>query len=143
MRIADLKQLLLPAAVAVLLPAAAWAQTAEGPRQRTLGDLARLCSVPASQDRAAEAMAFCHGYLLGIGDFHAAAFPASSRPGPLFCPPSPQPTLTQVTGSLVAWVEAHPQYAGERAIDGVTRWAQATYPCPTQPSAARGTRPAR
>jgi hypothetical protein len=131
--------------MAVLLSAVtASAQPApEAARPRSLGELAAICATPADHARHAEAIAFCHGYLLGVGDFHAAVFPAASQPGPLFCPPStPAPSLSQVTASLVAWTQANQQYATDRAIDGVARWAKATYPCPPQPATppARGGR---
>jgi hypothetical protein len=34
----------------------------------------------------------------------------------------------------VAWARAHPQYSGERAIDGLMRFATETYPCPATPA---------
>ncbi len=145
MRMRVLKRALLPGAMTIMFaPAAVLAQAPPEPRNsRTLGELAALCAPPASQDGRSEAVAFCHGYLLGIGDFHASAFPTGSRRGPLFCPPPTPPTLIQVTDSLVTWARANPQYAGDRAVDGVTRWAQATYPCPPQPAAAPATRRSR
>ncbi|MBC9205225.1 hypothetical protein IBL26_00140 [Roseomonas aerophila] len=136
-------QVWLPAGLFLLSATTALAQpTPETARPRSLGELAAICGTPAGQARQVEALAFCHGYLLGVGDFHAAVFPASARPGPLFCPPTPAPSLMQVTDSLVAWAQANPQYAADRAIDGVARWAKATYPCPPQPAAppARGGR---
>ncbi|PPQ33894.1 hypothetical protein CCS01_13195 [Rhodopila globiformis] len=54
------------------------------------------------------------------------------------CLPDPSPTFEAAQASFVAWARANPQYANELAVDGLMRWAAATYPCPGQ-SAHRAT----
>jgi len=122
-----------------LVAAPALAQPAQGPSGPpvTARDLAAFCAPPAGAPRAVEAVAFCHGYLMGAGQFHAATRPAGGSPGPLFCPPASPPTLAQAASAFSAWVQANPDHAGDRAIDGVARWAIATYPCPAEPAAPR------
>ncbi|WP_372617396.1 Rap1a/Tai family immunity protein [Falsiroseomonas sp.] len=120
--------------VASALGGAAAAQT--GPV--STGPLAELC---ASSEAAA--IAYCRGFLVGAGQYHAAS---TARGGlsPMFCLSDPMPTVEQAQAAFVAWARANPQHAGERAIDGVMRWAVTAYPCPTpassQPAARRNSR---
>ena len=97
---------------------------------RTVADLATLCGTSPQASQYPSAIAFCHGFLQGAGQYHAAVTQAGSGSAPVFCAPNPPPTRAQVAGAFVAWAEANPQYAGERAVDGLARWAHATYPCP-------------
>jgi hypothetical protein len=98
---------------------------------RTTSDLAALCGARAGEANAEAAVYLCHGFLTGVGQYHAATHPIGGRRPPLFCPPSPPPSLAQAAAGFSAWARANPQFAGERAVDGLVRWAQATYPCPT------------
>ncbi|MFC7555559.1 hypothetical protein ACFQU7_30025 [Pseudoroseomonas wenyumeiae] len=41
--------------------------------------------------------------------------------------------------SFAAWARQNPQYSNEPAIDGLTRWAQASFPVEMQPSSAAPT----
>jgi hypothetical protein len=129
------------AAVALAVGVAAGPVGAQGVdpasfQARTVADMAALCGVAANDRNAAAAIHFCHGYLTGVGQYHAALYPASA-PRRVYCPPAQGPTLDEATASFVAWARANPQLAGERAIDGIARWAQATYPCPAAPAARR------
>jgi hypothetical protein len=63
-----------------------------------------------------------------------------TRPGgqaPIFCLPNPAPTLDEAQAAFVAWARANPQHAGDKAVDGLLRWAASAYPCPTPPPPAR------
>jgi hypothetical protein len=102
-------------------------------------DLAALCSADPTSYITAEARAWCHGFIVGAGQYHqalAAADPARER---LFCFPDASPTLDQVRTSFVNWAQANPQYGGEKAIDGLMRFAVSAWPCPASatPSRAR------
>lgn len=120
--------------VAAALGGMAAAQT--GPV--TTGPLTELC---ASSD--ATAVAYCRGFLVGAGQYHEAS---TARGGlsPMFCLGDAMPTIEQAQASFVSWARANPQYAGDRAIDGVMRWAATAYPCPmragSQTSSRRITR---
>lgn len=95
----------------------------------TTGPLVELC---ASLDPAASA--YCRGFLTGAGQYHTAV----TAPGaldPIFCLPTPSPSLDQSQSAFVAWARANPQFANDRAIDGVMRWAASAYPCPPPPAA--------
>jgi hypothetical protein len=102
----------------------------------TAGTLAEICTAAAPGEDSTQARAYCRGFLVGVGQFHAEA----SQPGglrPVFCLPDPTPSLEAAQAAYADWLRAHPQFAGNRAVDGVLRWAAATYPCPTARAAAR------
>src|SRR4051812_37356819 len=86
-------------------------------------DFARLCAAQGGTEGDVAARAWCHGFMIGAGQYHnvlAAADPARER---IFCMPAATPTLDQVRTDFVAWAAANPQYGGERAIDGLMRFA--------------------
>lgn len=129
------------AAVAVGLVAASGPAAAQGApasfQLRTVSDLAALCGARAGEPNAEAAVYLCHGFLTGVGQYHA----ATRRPGtpypPLFCPPDPPPSLGQAAAGFAAWARGNPQLAQERAVDGLVRWAQMTYPCSSAPGLLR------
>jgi Rap1a immunity proteins len=95
--------------------------------------LADLCA--ATGPDSAPAVAYCRGFFVGVGQYHVEI----SQPGgrlPIFCLPNPTPSMESAQAAFVAWVRANPQYAEEKAVDGVLRWAQAAYPC-ARPAAKR------
>ena len=106
----------------------------------TTGALAKLCGASGTDAVATAAATYCHGFLSGVGQFHRSI----SQPGgvitPLFCAPQPPPTIEQVATGFASWVQANPQHATEPAVDGLVRFAETRYPCPTQPAATRRTR---
>lgn len=96
---------------------------------RTVSDLATLCGASPGQTNAEAATYLCHGFLMGVGQYHAATHPPGGEVPPLFCPPNPPPTVAQAAASFAAWARSNPQFANDRAVDGLTRWAQASFPC--------------
>jgi hypothetical protein len=109
---------------------------AETFRAGTTGALARLCGAGASDTVGTAAKVYCHGFLSGVGQFHREVTREGGPLAPLYCPPQPPPTVDQVAGAFAGWVRANPQHEAEPAVDGLMRFAQATYPCPPQPAAA-------
>jgi hypothetical protein len=94
------------------------------------GDLARLCAASATDATGVGALGWCEGFLVGVGQFHRAVTAPSGRIRPIYCLPNDDSlTLNQVRQAFVTWAAANPQHAGERAVDGLVRFAQATYPC--------------
>ncbi|MBX9750681.1 MAG: hypothetical protein K5Q68_13930 [Roseococcus sp.] len=94
----------------------------------TTGVLAALCGANAADADGATAIGYCRGFIVGVGQYHVEI----SRAGgirPAFCLPNPTPSLEFVQTSFVAWVAANPQHAGDRAVDGLLRWASTAYPC--------------
>ena len=65
----------------------------------------------------------------------------STRPGgrpPIFClAPAAAPSLAEAQSAFVSWAAAHAQYADDKAIDGLLRWAATAYPCPAPARAGR------
>ena len=90
--------------------------------------LANLCSVTATDKETSEAVGFCRGFLIGAWQYHMEI----TQPGgqrPIFCLPTPAPTVEAAQASFVTWAGGHTEFSGERALDGLMRWAASTYPC--------------
>jgi hypothetical protein len=47
---------------------------------------------------------------------------------PIACA-DPVPKMDEIREAIVVWIDAHPEYATERAVDGMMRAAAATWPC--------------
>lgn len=112
-------------ALMTCLPAMAQ-QAQEQYRLHTATELARVCASPASASDHVSAIAFCHGVLAGAYGYHAASTSAAER---LVCPPTPSVTRTQVANGFVAWLQSHPQYNNDGAVDALFRFAAEAYPC--------------
>jgi hypothetical protein len=130
------------AALAALLAAApAAAQiNAETFRDGRTADLAVLCAAPESDPMHVAALAWCHGFLIGVGQYHGSTAAAGGPRKTLFCLPAPEPTLDEARTAFVRWVRSHPQHGADRAVDGLLRFAVETYPCaptPAAPTAAK------
>lgn len=104
---------------------------------RTVAELAEVCAIgPGSVDYTA-ATFYCRGFLSGVGQYHAAMHPAGRGRPPIFCVPDPPPALGAAVSGFVTWAGAHPEHAGEAAVDGLMRYAAATWPCPPGQERAR------
>lgn len=126
----------------LLLGATAAAQTPPAQRSvpRTVADLAEVCAIAPGAPEYTAATFYCRGFLSGVGQYHAAMHPVGRGRPPIFCVPDPPPTLDSAARGFVAWAASHPQHAGEAAVDGLMRYAAATWPCPPAPRPARGGR---
>jgi hypothetical protein len=119
-------------------PAAAQAPLAEEDfRSGTTGDLADLCGAAASDPLRGAAIGWCHGFILATAQYHSTIAARRAAGHPLFCIPTDSPSFDQVRTAFVSWARANPQHAGERAVDGLLRFAATTYPCTTPRGAAR------
>ena len=142
----------IPGALALCLAAgAAFAQPAATRQQEdlidnvnTVADLAAVCQPSWGGVPRLEAIAYCQGFLTAAGQYHALLHPANGPMRPLFCTPTPAPSIAESGIAFSNWARANPQYAREPALDGMLRWAQSAYPCPqsTTPP-ARAPRAAR
>jgi hypothetical protein len=130
--------LLSPLASAQPMPASV-ATPAPITHVRTVADLAAVCDPAWSGIPRLEAIAYCQGFLTSAGQYHAMLHPAGGRAAPLYCVPTPAPTVAEAGLGFAAWARATPAHLQEAALDGLLRWAEARYPCPTR----RATRPAR
>ncbi|TCZ66635.1 Rap1a/Tai family immunity protein [Roseicella aquatilis] len=116
-------------AALLALPAAAEV-TEQNFRGGTTADLATLCGSTRQDRLHTAAVNWCHGFLVGSGQYHRSVSGSGAPMRELFCLPDPSPTLEQAREAFVAWAAAHPQHGSERAVDGLTRFAVETYPCP-------------
>jgi Rap1a immunity proteins len=138
---------LVVAAIASLLPVACAQSPSPAPPNvvtnvQTSAELAAICDPAWSGVPRLEAIAYCQGFITSAGQYHTLLHPAGG-PRPLFCLPSPAPTIAQSGLAFSAWMRANPTHSSEPALDGFLRWAQATYPCGAPAAAPRATRPGR
>jgi hypothetical protein len=133
------------AILAAGLAAAPLAASAQAPgnvtpvtQVQSTSDLAAVCDPGWSGVPRLEAIAYCQGFLTAFGQHHALLNPRGGSMRPLFCLPTPEPTIAQSGIAFAAWARSNPRHGGEPALDGLLRWAQATYPC--RAAAPRATR---
>ncbi|WP_431282310.1 Rap1a/Tai family immunity protein [Humitalea sp. 24SJ18S-53] len=111
---------------------------AEPARVMTTSTLAGLCGLPATNPDQPAAQAFCRGFIIGAGQYHNEVSQARGA-RPIFCLPTPSPSLEAGQASFVGWAAANPQYGDDKAVNSVMRWAATTYPCPPAAPARRAT----
>jgi len=128
MQIRTLSGLALAGALAAV-PAIAQV-TEQNFRAGRTADLAALCGAPASDAMHTAAINWCHGFMIGAGQYNRSVAHDAAAHRPLFCLPTPEPTVEQARTAFVAWARSHPEFAAERAVDGLARFAAETYPCP-------------
>lgn len=108
-----------------------------------VSDLAALCAAGGSDPNVIAAANHCHGFMMAVGQFHAELTRTQGVVGPFFCLPDPRPSLATVSAGFASWAAANPQYAASSAVEGVVRYASATYPCPPAPPRQAGRTPRR
>jgi Rap1a immunity proteins len=94
----------------------------------TTQNLVNLCSVPASDPRAKEAIQMCEGYMLGAYHYYLATN-SGKNDMRLVCLPNPTPSRNQVAAMFVEWAKANPQYMKESPVDSEFRFMSARWPC--------------
>lgn len=104
---------------------------------RTTADLAAVCDPAWAGVPRLEAIAYCQGFLTAAGQYHALMHPRGGRFAPIYCVPSPGPTIAETGVGFAAWARENPQWAGEPALDGFFRWAKSRFPCAPAPAAPR------
>ncbi|MGX9963761.1 Rap1a/Tai family immunity protein [Roseomonas sp. F4] len=110
---------------------------------QTVADLAAVCDPRVQGMRRYEAIAYCQGFVTAAGQYHALLHPAGGPVRPLYCVPSPGPSVAETGIGFAAWARSNPSYAQEPALDGFLRYAQAQFPCPPMTPPARRGRPTR
>jgi hypothetical protein len=131
-------RIILAAALAVLAAPVALAQ--QSARQatapstvthvQTAADLGAVCDPSWSGVPRLEAIAYCQGFLTSAGQYHTLLHPPGGNTRPLYCVPTPGPSIAESGIDFAAWIRANPARASEPALDGFLRWAQARFPCP-------------
>lgn len=103
--------------------------TAETPRGMTTSTLAGLCGLPATNPEQPAAQGFCRGFIIGAGQYQSEVSQARGA-SPIFCLPTPSPTIEAAQANFVTWAAANPQFGDDKAVNSVMRWAASAYPCP-------------
>ncbi len=135
-----LKQILM-ATGAALICAPAMAQTPpQVTHVQSVAELAAVCDPQSHGVPRLEAIAYCQGFLTSAGQYHALLNPQGVATRPLFCVPNPGPTIAQSGIAFARWARENPDRAREPALDGLLRWAQASFPCAAPTPAPRRAR---
>ena len=124
-------------------PAATAQQEALVDHVSTVADLAAVCDPSWGGVPRLEAIAYCQGFLTAAGQYHTLLYPAAGPVRPIFCVPTPGPTIAESGIAFAAWARVNAQHAREPALDGLLRWAQSSFPCPQTATPARAPRAAR
>jgi hypothetical protein len=119
----------------LLAPSAFGQVTDRDFREGRTSNLAALCGASEQDALRQPALGYCQGFLVGVGQYHHSLSAEGGAQRAIFCLPDPSPTFDQARTSFAAWARANSQYAGERAIDGLMRFAADTYPCSAAPAA--------
>ncbi len=122
------KWMILVLAVLLCAPGWAGAVSEDDFELDTAGDLVTLCTAPESDPLHREAVSFCFGFLVGSYHYHAAEYGGPTK-SPLVCPPDPPPPRAKVVKNYMNWLEKHPQYMDEDAVETWFRYLIETYPC--------------
>lgn len=115
-------------AATALLPLQFGAATAAEVEVRTAGDLVNICAIADDDPMVEGARGFCYGFLSGAANYHRSVN-AGKKGKPLFCPPEPRISRAEAAKLFVAWGRANPQHMAEAPVDGLMRFATATWPC--------------
>lgn len=105
----------------------------------TVSELAAICDPPWDGVDRLQAIAYCQGFVTSAGQYHVLLHPTGGPQRPLFCLPTPAPSIARSGVAFAGWARENPRYANEPALDGFLRWAQASFPCASgaAPRAAR------
>lgn len=125
-----MKQLtiVLMLSVFILVPGMAGAADETDFEVKTTGALLNLCTASPDEPLHAQAVNFCHGYLVGAYHYYQAV--AAGPEGiQLVCVPEPKPSRNEVIDMFVAWAKAHPQYWSESPVETEFRFLMETWPC--------------
>jgi hypothetical protein len=108
------------------LPAAA--VTLDDFQVQTAKQLADLCRVTPSDSDTIAAAQFCQGFMTGAYHYHVASL-AGPAGKPVVCFANTEPSRGKAAAEFVTWLDAHPQYANEDAVETQFKWMTETWPC--------------
>src|SRR5690349_3545339 len=89
------RYLVAAAVVALLAGPAAAEVTEQNFRGGRTSDLAALCSAGPNDRMHTAALNWCHGFMVGAGQYHHSVSAPGGTSRRLFCMPNPEPTLDQ------------------------------------------------
>jgi len=97
---------------------------------RTTHDLVELCGAPRGDPLFSSAIHLCHGFLVGVYQYHEALTSGRAEP-PIICVQvGRELTRDDAAQLFVAWARERPQLMNERPVEGLMRWAVEAWPCP-------------
>jgi hypothetical protein len=108
----------------------------------TVRDLASVCDPRWSDVPRLEAIAYCQGFLTGVGQYYTLTHPRG-RSRQLYCVSASGASIAESGLGFARWARENPTYANEPALDGYLRWAQQRHPCAPQARNTMPQRPAR
>lgn len=115
-------------ALLLLLPTISGATDEKDFEVKTTRNLINLCTTASDEPLFAQAINFCHGFLVGAYHYHAVQ--ASGPDGlKLVCPPDPPPSRNETIAQFVEWAQDHPEYMDEAAVETEFRFLMETWPC--------------
>lgn len=95
---------------------------------KTTSDLITLCSVDGTGRDDVAAIHFCHGFLVGLTQFHAAVNKLFE--GKIYCVnDANRPSRNDAIAMFVKWGKSNPKYHQELPLNGLLKWASQAYPC--------------
>lgn len=115
-------------ALFVFIPLMAGAAEQNDFEVKTTQDLIDLCTVTPDDPLFAEAVNFCHGFLVGAYQYYEASI-AGPKGHPLVCIPDPKPTRSEAIGMFIQWAQNNPQYMGEPPVESEFRFLMEKWPC--------------
>ena len=95
---------------------------------KTTRNLLNLCTASPEDNLYAEAVNFCHGYLIGAYHYHEAINKGPNAQS-LICLPKPEPSRNDTVDMFIKWVKANPQHHGELPVETEFRFLTETWPC--------------
>lgn len=98
---------------------------------KNAAELVKLCTTPPNDPNYAEAIHFCHGYLVGAYHYYESLAEQPMYQA-LFCPDNPKPTRDIVVNGFVEWSKAHPQYNKDKAVTVFFKYLIDKWPCDRQ-----------
>ena len=111
-----------------MLPGWAGAASENDFEANTTEQMLRLCTADPSDPLHAQAVNFCHGYLVGAYNYYRALHsgPEAMR---LVCMPDPAPSRNEAIGMFIDWAKARPQFWKEPPVESEFRFLTEKWPC--------------
>jgi hypothetical protein len=122
------KTIIMLLVAAILFPGFAGAVSEKDFEVQATENLINLCTAAPEDPLYHQAINFCHGYLVGAFHYYetAGSGPAGLK---LVCLPDPHPSRNDAFAMFVEWVQVHPQYLKERAVETEFRFLMEKWPC--------------
>lgn len=112
----------------LLTPAIGGAVDEKDFEAKTTQNIINLCTASSEDPLFAQAVNFCHGYLVGAYHYHVAQ--ASGPDGErMVCMPEPPPSRNEAIAMFIEWAKAHPEYRNEPPVETEFRFLIETWPC--------------